>query len=236
MGPPMGESPRSSPSTKICGLCGEDCSTRPRTRDRRGRYYCRDCYDDEVTRRRRGEPRAEPVTGEVAGLLEEIEPAPSVVRAPCPACGELLEPGAILCVHCGASTRGDRGRKTRLRSGPGVMQWLWSTALGFGVLVTAFWLVAALVLVLVLPNSDAVSVLTFLAFMTAFFIHLLWLLRAAYRDGGFRTQFLCYVVPLYYLYYVYGISERPRLKGTNGDPQLPRDSRRSVENQRTRRI
>ncbi len=30
---------------KICVICGEDCSGRPRTKDRRGRYYCLGCYE-----------------------------------------------------------------------------------------------------------------------------------------------------------------------------------------------
>jgi hypothetical protein len=30
---------------KICVICHEDCSTRARTKDRAGRYYCQECYD-----------------------------------------------------------------------------------------------------------------------------------------------------------------------------------------------
>lgn len=36
---------------KICRICGEDCSNRPRTKDRKGRYYCRECYKQASQRR-----------------------------------------------------------------------------------------------------------------------------------------------------------------------------------------
>ena len=32
---------------KICVICGEDCSNRPRTKDARGRYYCMACYEQQ---------------------------------------------------------------------------------------------------------------------------------------------------------------------------------------------
>jgi uncharacterized membrane protein required for colicin V production len=32
-------------SSKVCVICGEDCSTRPRTKDPRGHYYCLSCYE-----------------------------------------------------------------------------------------------------------------------------------------------------------------------------------------------
>lgn len=38
--------------TKICGLCGQDCSDRPRTKDPRGTYFCQPCYQRALERQR----------------------------------------------------------------------------------------------------------------------------------------------------------------------------------------
>jgi hypothetical protein len=40
-------SPQGQPSAKVCVLCGQDCSTRPRVKDQHGRYYCRECHEKE---------------------------------------------------------------------------------------------------------------------------------------------------------------------------------------------
>ncbi|MDQ7012456.1 MAG: zinc ribbon domain-containing protein [Planctomycetota bacterium] len=34
--------------SKICGICGEDCSDRPRVKDRHGRYYCKACASERA--------------------------------------------------------------------------------------------------------------------------------------------------------------------------------------------
>jgi hypothetical protein len=40
-------------SGKICVICGESCDDRPRVKDPKGRYFCRDCYDKALERKRR---------------------------------------------------------------------------------------------------------------------------------------------------------------------------------------
>lgn len=42
MPPPNGTAP------KLCVICGLDCSTRARTKDRHGRYYCQPCYEQAL--------------------------------------------------------------------------------------------------------------------------------------------------------------------------------------------
>src|SRR5437867_10526512 len=37
---------------KICVACGEDCSNRPRTKDAKGRYFCKPCYEKAVQHQR----------------------------------------------------------------------------------------------------------------------------------------------------------------------------------------
>ena len=102
---------------KVCVLCGEDCSQRPRVKDRRGRYYCRPCYDKakeavdarkaleetppdpELRAEPEPEPELEPVPDPEAWMVPlEGEAAPAVG---CPACGRRMDKGAVICTNCG---------------------------------------------------------------------------------------------------------------------------------------
>ncbi len=80
---------------KICVICGEDCSGRPRIKDPRGRYYCRSCHELAA---QRGQTRA--------AASQPAEPAPGTVI--CPSCESALPPGAKVCVACGINV--DTGR------------------------------------------------------------------------------------------------------------------------------
>jgi hypothetical protein len=78
-----------TPTKKICCVCGEDCSRRPRTRDPKGRYACTTCYT-----RAQSEPPL------VADLVDE-----AARPRHCPGCGQTLMPGAVICVECGFDAR-----------------------------------------------------------------------------------------------------------------------------------
>ena len=38
-------------AAKTCGICGADCTGRPRTKDKSGRYFCKECYDGAIARK-----------------------------------------------------------------------------------------------------------------------------------------------------------------------------------------
>ena len=110
--------PAPSSQAKVCVRCGKDCSNKPRTKDARGRYTCRACFDAaqgeqaitlEPARPKRTEPRIEPV-GDGVGVYEmmlddAVKEAAAVTTAPCPGCGRALRSDAALCVNCGHNTR-----------------------------------------------------------------------------------------------------------------------------------
>jgi membrane associated rhomboid family serine protease len=103
---------------KICAICGEDCSTRPRVKDPKGRYFCRSCYERAMRRRQAvGSPRPpEPVDifdaiqrSEGAEADEGAAPRFDISTAPglafggyrCPGCDAELPIGTVICVKCG---------------------------------------------------------------------------------------------------------------------------------------
>ncbi|MGD2111470.1 MAG: hypothetical protein PVI86_19000 [Phycisphaerae bacterium] len=36
---------RKESAGKTCRICGRDCSDRPRMKDKKGHYFCRECFD-----------------------------------------------------------------------------------------------------------------------------------------------------------------------------------------------
>lgn len=107
-----------APSPKICTVCGQDCSNKPRTKDAQGRYVCKECMQRaqsaQLAKQDAAKPKAAGAAGATAGasaagdqgdnafLLDIIE-APKVREGqkPCPACGKGINEGAVLCTSCG---------------------------------------------------------------------------------------------------------------------------------------
>lgn len=121
---------------KICEVCGEDCSGRPRTKDARGRYTCMRCMEElkTVSTGAAVAGAAEPVPTEDAidlgenvddddgifGLEKEAAPA-AVAAAPaglnCPACGMRFGiPNATECMRCGYNT--ETGKRPKAPKAP----------------------------------------------------------------------------------------------------------------------
>lgn len=117
-------------SGKVCTICGEDCSTKPRTKDGNGRYYCKPCYEQANAQRKARAVSARPAAADVLDL--ESEPAsmnmldrliasapPVAVTAHCSQCGFVLPPGGIICTHCGFNEQTKSVvRKTKVKQAP----------------------------------------------------------------------------------------------------------------------
>lgn len=109
--------------SKICGICSEDCSDRPRVKDQKGRYYCKTCVtehekraaaaalapattaavpaddepfrldDDQAFELADNKPGGDPMPIEMLDRAEKIKG--------CPVCMHTLAPGAKICISCG---------------------------------------------------------------------------------------------------------------------------------------
>ncbi|MEZ6242988.1 MAG: hypothetical protein R3B57_08095 [Phycisphaerales bacterium] len=104
---------------KICVICGQDCSDRPRTKDKDGRYACRDCLAKQQKSARPDasstprQPKAKPTpTGVDPVLAGLIDDAPAMHA--CPGCSRLIRADAKICLHCGFNTQTGRAVRTRV--------------------------------------------------------------------------------------------------------------------------
>jgi hypothetical protein len=110
--------------SKICVVCGCDCSTRPRVKDPRGRYYCKPCYDLKSARLVSGDAAAggsppPPPVGD--------DPAAAGQSLGCSNCGALLPADAVRCITCGHDRRGGApvaAAARRPRPSVGWIDWL----------------------------------------------------------------------------------------------------------------
>jgi len=114
---------------KICVVCGEDCSSRKRTKDAKGNYFCTPCYEQRVEALR---------AGQAMSLVPEMELPPSAitddspfeldpnlieiestgVQGPlaCSSCGTGVQPGAIICLNCGSNLQSGSQVRTHFQS------------------------------------------------------------------------------------------------------------------------
>ena len=102
---------------KICGICGRDCSAKPRIKDPKGTYFCRECYEAALQQKHAGEKPAEPppeadlnplALEQEPEILEDLvaqaAPAPTSADASahtCPKCGAPCGLTAVICTSCG---------------------------------------------------------------------------------------------------------------------------------------
>lgn len=114
-------------NAKICAICGQDCSNRPRTKDPRGRYTYNDCLlnaklarggevvlpplpssdrahsalDEPVSLL--DDPASEfpPEDDGIVPLAEDDSPPPPRPSMPCPNCARPLAPDVVVCMGCG---------------------------------------------------------------------------------------------------------------------------------------
>lgn len=104
------------PSAKVCIICKQDCSKRPRTKDLQGRYTCKSCLEKQAASPKpkpAPKPAPAPVTAAdenfdvMAGLIDQ---SPMANAPACDGCGMPMTPGAVVCLACGYN--GKTGKRT----------------------------------------------------------------------------------------------------------------------------
>jgi len=168
---------------KICGLCGADCSNKPRTKDKTGKYFCKECYAQAVARKYSGgigsSMRTPPASASTAipaavlgpddggglemlnELLEQqvlsgASPAPTARL--CTNCHAPLSHDAIICTRCGFNTTSGKQMNVKIAA-PRIERSggsaIWPLPVGVISLVIGAVLCALQVIGIILEVSDS---------------------------------------------------------------------------------
>lgn len=192
---------------KICVICGEDCSTRPRVKSPEGQYACRACME------RREAERARPAAAltnddfalddlgqheayDIDDRFSDIE-SPQVESNPCPNCGLPRSGGAVVCMSCGfnsasgakVTTAFTSEKVKKERSTPAIPAEWWFPLLGVGGLIA--WPVIA-------TTSEAGFGVAFLAAALWNLIAYIMMIVAAFKDDDSKWGIIgiCAWVPV----------------------------------------
>lgn len=90
--------------SKICMVCKQDCSHRPRSKDKQGRYTCDECTERRgaPVRSPAGAASSPPADDDIIPFLEEESaPARPAAGGPCPNCARPMMAESIICMGCG---------------------------------------------------------------------------------------------------------------------------------------
>ncbi|MEM7227333.1 MAG: hypothetical protein AAF432_00815 [Planctomycetota bacterium] len=226
---------------KTCQICKQDCSGKPRTKDKRGQYFCTPCYEEarrklEAKKRARAaQPIASPnpnteadvfgggdpfpqtdepdLLGELLGLNDDTNAPPA-----CTNCGAPMVAGSVICVQCGFNVASGLATTTAVAKAPkkpskarlkttGALSSPWAHFL-----IVVGVIGATMAMIVIAP-------VFFLIGLGAMVVHGigvgLWTLVASFTDSILRGLG-CMFVPLFVLFWVFGMNENPYLKAHYG--------------------
>lgn len=195
---------------KFCVICKKDCSKRPRTKDKEGRYYCRECIEqikqehqarasDVAKQRSSVRPESDQFESDEAfelppeGMIETIAASP-------------LEHGDYAEVVAAPSrSAGDLAGALRQRFA-GVAAFLGQPWVAFIVPVVVF----AVLYFAAHQSGDAAAIFVV---MSLLFSAVIWLIvRIVAFLHGIGTGLLTLCVPFYEIYFVLAVNENGHIK------------------------
>ncbi len=221
---------------KICLVCGEDVSNKPRTKDAQGRYVCKACVEAKrasapasaASTKSAGESAPRPKTaakpaqvassgGEDAILAALVDDATKDLGDPCPQCGVAMKKGAAICTRCGFNPEIGKTLRTRVmaaerekkvRTGP---RFQFTPSHAFIAVVASSIVFVGLSIVFV----PAIFI-AFLIVALASFASSIMALIYGVKDGHTGWVIASFFVPLAFLYLAFGKLERPMVKALYG--------------------
>jgi hypothetical protein len=184
------------PAEKICVICGEDCSARPRLKDSGGQYACQSCV--EARRPQAPKARARPAPAAVAvdqapdagggigfsmdDYLGDAAPAASAdPGSHCPNCGAGKAAGAVVCMQCGYDSASGKAMSTKVRKAK-----VQKARRGPRISGGTVYVVAALAMLVLLPAlalaSPEAAVIGLIVAVIWNFVGYIYMVGAAFRD------------------------------------------------------
>lgn len=115
--------PAAKEGQKLCTVCGQDVSGKPRVKDPQGRYVCAGECQQKLAASAGAKPAAKPAAAapavkappmpaedDVMGRL--INASPMINALNCGECGAPMTSGSVVCVRCGHNTQTGKSLKT----------------------------------------------------------------------------------------------------------------------------
>lgn len=221
-------------SSKVCVVCGEDVSSKPRTKDVKGRYYCQACYQRAIAAKQakresmpmpKAPPRAsashrapappfdsrdEPQPNVLEGLLD-LEPASGAAAhgKRCPGCGSAMASDAVICTFCGYNMQtGHRLTVEKVAAKePGALSAGNAAGLLANPMIIALAILTGFGIFASTAWGNATPTMAYIAINSLFALGVaVTVLICAFREGvGQGLLTLC--VPFYVLYFVYAVCD-----------------------------
>lgn len=101
---------------KVCSICGIDVSSKPRTKDPKGRYVCAECIEKAKTTKHVQQNPPKPIQPAASSSAEGGNSDNSFILEmggkslgskggkACPNCGRILAEDTVVCISCGYNT------------------------------------------------------------------------------------------------------------------------------------
>lgn len=219
---------------KFCNACGDDVSGKPRTKDTRGRYYCKPCYAAAAQRSRAAAPPSAPPRTPAPVLAASTDDddllsglsggaaiaSLSAVMQACPGCSAGIAADAVLCTNCGFDFR--TGKKTQMKISQQTVETRARARFSFGggaaanpLLIWGGILALFAVAFVMATNSPDLRMATATMFRVYTFIVGIWIIVCAFREDSL-TGVLTLVIPFYGLYFVFAKSGDSHLRAATG--------------------
>ncbi len=218
-------------TAKLCGICGRDCSSKPRIKDAQGRYFCRECVEKKQrakgaapaasatpagARPPTGKPQAAAPADQQSLMARLVDESVGSAAGRCPGCGRPLKPDAVICTQCGFHRAAGQVITTQVQK-PAADTSREKSSGGDSALKSpaAVSLISLVVLggLLAGAMSNGQLLLPYFLVQSAFGLGVgIYLLIRAFSDS-IGQGFLCLCLPFYALYFVYGRCQDGYLKG-----------------------
>lgn len=197
---------------KICAICHEDCSSRARTKDRAGRYYCQECFDaamkKKAARKKAVAAPPPPPADDGLGLLEDFAAAASSAPALELADGDAAVTAPVAAAQPMHAHGVGMARPARAKSevGVGLPEFIKQPWFAF----VAPTLILGVLFMVGQGNPDITVAFAVLHSLFGLVVGVIVLI-AAFR-AGIGTGILTFCLFPYSIYFVFAVNENPHIK------------------------
>lgn len=202
-----------TPPTKVCVVCKQDCARRPRTKTTDGRYVCKPCADKIAAKKRvEQDPVPVPLADVDPVMSSLVEQMPSPADNTCPSCTRRMTKHAMVCVHCGYQRESGRTLRTRIsrerqrKDRSETPRWSGSAL----ITIVCFAVFGGLgAISFVHPLATVLYLVAYVPFVLAMSVFVIFL---PFRDGNPGWGIANLLIGITQVLWIYGVNHRTWLK------------------------